>query len=299
MTMTSVPGWYEHALAEEPERATVRAAGVETALRMWGPRDGHPVVLVHGGAAHAAWWDHIGPVLTDCRVVALDLSGHGDSGWRDAYRIDLWCDEVLAVLHSEHVRQRPLLVGHSMGGLVTYAVVRDHAAELDSAILVDSEFPRRAVGDGWRSLRESPHKIHSDREAILARFRLLPRSEPRSPFVIGHVAEESIIAVDGGWSWKFDPRVFMHDSVIFEDAVPLSGCPVILVRGDGGLLDDAEAEALATQLGDVEVVTVEDCGHHVLLDHPLALTEIIRRMLPGSETSAPTHSSSNTIIGGS
>ena len=41
----------------------------------------------------------------------------------------------------------------------------------------------------------------------------MPRSAPRSPFVIDHVAQQSIVAVGGGWSWKFDPRVFTHDGV--------------------------------------------------------------------------------------
>ena len=47
----------------------------------WGARDRPGVVLVHGGAAHAHWWVSIAPHLArDYAVVALDLSGHGDSG---------------------------------------------------------------------------------------------------------------------------------------------------------------------------------------------------------------------------
>jgi pimeloyl-ACP methyl ester carboxylesterase len=293
----TAPEWYLEALATAPERASVRTAGVHTMLRMWGPRDGYPIILVHGGAAHAAWWDHIGPRLVDCRVVALDLSGHGDSGWRDEYRIDFWKDEVLAVVRSEHVAGRPLVIGHSMGGLVTYATVRDHASELAGALIVDSEFPRRARADAWRWQRDPKRRVHRDRDSTLARFRLMPRSEPRAPFVIDHVARESIVAVEGGWSWKFDPRVFSHDAVIFEEAVPLRGCPVVIVRGDQGLLDDDEAAALACQLGGLDVVTVDDCGHHVLLDQPLALTEIIRGHLPSRAGERTFEPSANTIIG--
>ena len=296
---TSVPDWYSWALTIEPERATLRVAGAEISLRMWGPLDGHPVVLVHGGAAHSAWWDHIGPHLRGCRVVALDLSGHGDSEWREEYRIDVWRDEVLAVVRSEHMRGRPLLVGHSMGGVVTYAMARDHVDDLAGAIIVDSEFPRRSVGDSWRPVRPPRRRIHADRESILTRFQLMPASEPRSPFVIDHVAQHSIIAVDGGWSWKFDPRVFAHDGLIFEDIVPLTGCPVVMIRGDRGMLDEDEAAALSSKLGSIEVATVQDCGHHVLLDHPLSLTEIIRHHLPSNQTHTASHQSENIIIGGS
>lgn len=297
--MSAAPDWYAKALATTPERAVIDADGIPIALRMWGPRDGVPVVLVHGGAAHAAWWDHIAPLLSECRVVALDLSGHGDSGWRKTYRVDRWRDEVLTVVTSEHMRGRPLLVGHSMGGLVTYAVMRDHAEHLAGALIVDSDFPRRAAGDAWRVPRDPRRRVRPDRDTMLARFRLMPHSEPRSPFVLRHVAEESVVAVDGGWSWKFDPRIFGHDGVVFEDVVALTERPVAIVRGDRGLLDGVEAEALAQQLGALPVITVEDCGHHVLLDRPIRLAGIIREHLPAEPVRAAPGESENTIIGGS
>jgi len=293
------PDWYTGAVAEEPELATVRTSGVATALRMWGPADGAPVVLVHGGAAHAAWWDHIGPLLVACRVVALDLSGHGDSAWRDDYRIDVWRDEVLAVIRSVYVTERPLLVGHSMGGLVAYATARDHADELGGALIVDSGFPRQAEGDSWRTLRDAQRRVYSDRQEMIDRFRLMPHSEPRSPFVIDHVARESIVAVDGGWSWKFDPRVFAHDGLAFEDVFPIADCHVAIVRGDHGLLDDGEAYALSERLGGSGVVTLADCGHHVLLDRPLELADIIQSNVPRRPSQSASWEPGNTIIGGS
>ena len=52
-----------------------------------------------GGGAHAHWWTHVAATFArDLRVVALDLSGHGDSGHRDEYDIELWASEVMAVL---------------------------------------------------------------------------------------------------------------------------------------------------------------------------------------------------------
>lgn len=293
------PSWYTDALAKESERTTLRVGGVIIALRMWGPVGGDPVVLVHGGAAHAGWWDHIAPLLAGCRVIALDLSGHGDSSWREEYSINGWRDEVLTVIRSEHVAGRPLLVGHSMGGLVTYAMARDHAAELGGALIVDADFPRRADGDTWRTPRDPQRRVHPDEQAVLDRFRLMPRSEPRSPFAIDHVARESITAVDGGWSWKFDPRVFAHDGVIREDVLPIADCRVVVVRADQGLLDEGDAEMLSQRLGGAAVVTVVDCGHHVLLDRALELTDIIQSYVPRQAGQSTSLQPGNTIIGGS
>ena len=42
------------------------------------------LLLVHGNAAHAYWWSFIAPLLArDYNVAAMDLSGMGDSGWRE------------------------------------------------------------------------------------------------------------------------------------------------------------------------------------------------------------------------
>ena len=55
------------------------------------------VVLLHGGSAHARWWDHFAAAIGDAyHVVALDLRGHGDSEHADppAYRIDDYAGDV-------------------------------------------------------------------------------------------------------------------------------------------------------------------------------------------------------------
>src|ERR1700739_91182 len=93
------PAWFTQALAAPvAERMTVHD-GVSIAFRMGGGPSGRGVVLVHGGAAHSRWWDHIAPMLAvGRRVIAIDLSGHGDSGRRESYNLDAWAHEILAVM---------------------------------------------------------------------------------------------------------------------------------------------------------------------------------------------------------
>ena len=57
------PDWFTEALAAPAADAGVEVAGARISYRTWG-RTGRPgVVLVHGTAAHAHWWDHIAPFL--------------------------------------------------------------------------------------------------------------------------------------------------------------------------------------------------------------------------------------------
>src|ERR1700693_6173318 len=87
--MNSPPAWFSAALDAPVQVGMTTVDGASIAYRAWGDPDGRSIVLVHGGAAHSRWWDHIAPMLTaGWRVVAVDLSGHGDSDRRGRLRPD-------------------------------------------------------------------------------------------------------------------------------------------------------------------------------------------------------------------
>src|ERR1700710_723324 len=108
---TAIPPWFEKAIGRVPEHRDVVVDGVRIHYRAWGDPALPGLVLVHGGAAHSGWWDHVAPQLTGHRVVALDLSGHGDSGHRSGYDVQHWTDEVVGVAAAAGL-DRPVVVGH-------------------------------------------------------------------------------------------------------------------------------------------------------------------------------------------
>jgi pimeloyl-ACP methyl ester carboxylesterase len=83
--------------------------------------DGPPLVLVHGITESHRAWDPIFPALTDrWRVIAVDLRGHGDSDRHDPYDPITMAGDVAAVVAAAGVVD-PLVVGHSLGGVVVSA----------------------------------------------------------------------------------------------------------------------------------------------------------------------------------
>lgn len=286
----AVPAWFDDAIAQVPERGEVVVDGARIAYRTWGDPDAPVTVLVHGGAAHAGWWDHVGPLL-DERVVALDLSGHGDSDHRESYTLETWAREVVAVAATQRVgsrgaeeprRSRPVVVGHSMGGFVALTVARDHGDVVAGAVAIDS--PVREMSAEARAWVESgrdvpPHKVHADLATILGRFRTLPADDSTLTYVRDHVARDSVREVEGGWSWKFDPRIFLRSRMEPEELASTS-CPVALLRGDRGMATTDITAAVAERLGGhVPVTVVRDCGHHVMLDQPVALVAALQALV--------------------
>src|SRR3954451_20589113 len=153
------PSWFTEALAQEPQHRDVVVAGARVAYRVWGPAGAPGVVLVHGGAAHSGWWDHVAPLLTGHRVAALDLTGHGDSDRRTEYDPLLWAREVVAVAAAADLH-RPVVVGHSMGGWVAVTVGVEHAAEVASVVVIDSPLNDQPPDEARLRERRRPHRVY-------------------------------------------------------------------------------------------------------------------------------------------
>lgn len=280
--MEAPPQWFTDGCATPQDRGVVEVEGCHITYRAWGELGRPVVVLVHGGAAHAGWWDHIGPYLANGRhrVVALDLSGHGDSGHRTDYDISTWATEVLAVAAAQS-DQPPTLVGHSMGGLVVLSAGSRTRTPLRGVVAVD--IVAESHGPGGLGPTPRPrgmvHRVHETREQALRRFRTLPDDEASLTFVGHHLAASSIKRVDGGWTWKFDLQIMSRPRMTLSDFAPVT-CAAAVIRGERGLGSAEDAQQLSLRLGpDVSVTTILDAGHHIMLDQPIALIAALQSLL--------------------
>ncbi len=142
---------------------------------------------------------------------------------------------------------RATVVGHSLGGLVTLHVASRFGRQLAGAVAIDCPVGEASPADRAAAQRRAyaPAHVHEDRRALAARFRPLPDQE-MLPYVRNHIAETSIRAADGGWSWKFDPAVFRNDIELPEFTSP--GCPVVLVRAEHGMLTAPLAAGIVDRL---------------------------------------------------
>jgi 2-succinyl-6-hydroxy-2,4-cyclohexadiene-1-carboxylate synthase len=100
--------------------------------------EGAPLLLLHGFTGSTRAWDDLrARVLSTCRVIALDLIGHGQSAAPpDAARYTLeWCTRDLLALLGRLQLDRVSVLGYSMGGRAAlhFAVTAPH--RLDRLIL--------------------------------------------------------------------------------------------------------------------------------------------------------------------
>ena len=283
------PSWFAAALDHKPEHSDIDVDGCRIHLRTWGDPEKPPLVLVHGGGAHSGWWDHIAPFFCPThRVIAPDLSGHGDSESRPSYHLHTWAREVLAVSTLAGPTGQPTVVGHSLGGWVAARVGHHARGQIDSIVVIDS--PLRDYAPEGTRLRNRAQRDsgYRSKEEIIARFTPVPSQGTVLPYIAHHIAAESVRRTLKGWFWKFDPAIFdaplldptPTDDEMLERALAEMPCRIGYLRCQAGLLSPQMSDTIRDILSlRGPFVELAQAGHHPMLDQPLPLIAVLRTLL--------------------
>lgn len=278
------PGWFTSAIATVPEERMVSVEGTDIVYLSWGTTGRPGLVFVHGGAAHAHWWSFIAPMFsTQWHAVAIHLSGHGDSGRRARYAHELWASEVMAVCDDAGFPGPPVVVGHSLGGMVTIQTAATYGDQLAGAVIVDASVrrpsPEAEEGRSGRAFR-SPG-VYPTRDKAASHFRLIPPQPCENEYIIEWIAAHSIHETDEGWTWKFDPNLFHGTLVQLRDQLSAVRCRVALFTGELSVVVPPDtAEYMYDLMGRVApVIQIPEARHHLTLDQPLAFVAALRTLL--------------------
>ena len=279
----TAPPWFSYGLAHPGEAGAVTVDGATITYERWaGPEEAPGVVLIHGSNAHRHWWRFLAPYLArKYTVAALDLSGHGDSDHRDRYSGETFAREVFAVCDAA-LPPKPFVIGHSFGGFVALQAAHYFGAQLRGVIFNDFTVRPRSSYVEWglraqREGRTEPRTLRTypDLDTALGRFRLVPEQPPLDAEIHRFLAEAGLKAVDGGWTWKFDPALFDHLEMGMDqvDRFAHLACPSAVILGEHSADDGARSGPFlsAATEGLLPIITLPDMHHHMMFENPLAL----------------------------
>jgi pimeloyl-ACP methyl ester carboxylesterase len=273
-----------------PDDAPV--SGVTWEDRYWTSRDGlklhyrdyagrtdrPPLLMLHGLTRNSRDFENVAARYAgDWRVITVDFRGRGQSA-RDPnsaqYVPGTYAADVIQLLDELGIEEAVFL-GTSLGGLVTM-IVAQIAPERIAGVLLNDVGPeldlsgidriktyvgKPVVFRDWDevadTLQERTGDVHPRYgRAEWLRFAKRICRQTADPFNAGNTGE-----VSDGWPYY---RV-------------LAGRPILVLRGEtSDLLSDAAAQRMATEIPDVEVVTVPRVGHAPDLDEPEAIDAIDR-----------------------
>lgn len=263
----------------------IEVNGIKLHYLDYGVQGQPPILCLHGGAVNAHWFDFVAGGLTPRHHVrALDQRGHGDSERADPpdYRYQSYAADVAAVAEKLDLRDF-VLMGHSMGGLVSLVYAATHPGRVAKLVIIDSTL--RAVPERVAALHQVGNREGSSypsHDEFLQRFRLRPAGTTAVPQIIRYLAERGgKQGPDGRWRHKFDRNVYSKRELF--DFMPLWDrirIPTLLVKG--GLSDRISADIqdeVSARCPHVELVEVPGADHHVTLDNPSGFVAAVRPFL--------------------
>ena len=237
------------------------------------------VVFLHGAGADGSTFTAQADAFTHRgrRTVVLDLRGHGTSRPTEgALSADVFIDDVEALI--QHLElDRPVLVGHSLGGNIAQALVRRRPEGYAGLAVLDATWSTGPLGALSRGLlrlaaptlglipARSLARVMADASAVT------PEARAEAARVFGMLTKAQFLDV-----WRATTQ-FVRPAPAYRTPVPL-----LLVRGTEdrtGNIATAMPRWAAAE-GVVET-RIPDSGHFVMLDAPDATTTTLVTFVEG------------------
>ncbi len=217
--------------------------GLSLVADVWGEDDAWPVLLMHGGGQTRHAWGNTAEALAanGWRTIALDLRGHGDSGWaaNGDYSFTSFGADCIAVC--DQLGRPPVLVGASLGG-VSAILAEGNSDRVVSSGLVIVDITHRSNPAGIERIKNfmmsglGGFATLDDAAAAIAAYTPQRKRTP-NPEGLRKVLREK---ADGRWHWHWDPRFMDRRGVevpapdfqgLFDLALANIRVPTLLVRG--------------------------------------------------------------------
>ena len=280
----SIPNWFWEAIDVEPVTKSVEVDECDVSYRHYEAIGKPGMLLIHGMNAHSRWWDFIAPQLLDrYQVAAMDLTGMGDSDYRYEYSSNTYADEILAVLDDAKFGTDSIVVAHSFGGYMAVRAANKAPDRLKALVMVDSgiRHPDDPVPEQiWMSGARS--KIYPDKETALNRFRVQPPQPCDNEFLLQYIARNSLMPVDGGWTWKFDEDLLtsLTDAERKpEEFQALTTTLGVIFGADSELFSRRTLEYMQELISEPFLIKeIANAQHHLFLDQPQAFVESLLEM---------------------
>lgn len=243
-----------------------------------GPRDGPVVVLLHSIATSSEMWSQQVPVWSKFfKVLNVDLPGHGATpAHADRTSFVNLAAGVCATM-DRHEIERASIVGLSLGGMITQALLIHHPDRVRSAVLAHTVAQATpAVRDIWDQRIAAVEQTGMAGQVESTIERWFTRDfRAAAPLTVAWI--EQLIAATS-------PRGFIAAARAIQGLDHLSalaecGQPALLVAGrhDGGAPPQA-AEAMAEALPNAELEML-DSAHLGNVEQSTRFTEAVGRFL--------------------
>lgn len=243
---------------------TCKTNGIDVHYRRTGG-DKPPIVLLHGLMGNGACWAPLARTLEkDYDVIMPDARGHGNTIALDhGYHYENLAADVIGLIDTLRL-DKPLVLGHSMGGMTAAVVASQIPKRIQGLILAEPTFiTLKRQREVYESNIVDQHRriLKRSREEFLAEMFARPNRRSREiiELLVQARFQTSIHAFG----------VLTPPNPDYKLLIKTLDIPILLVLGDVGSVIPAEiADELAQLNPYLEVNQIKDAGHGVPYDQP-------------------------------
>ncbi|WP_026187211.1 alpha/beta fold hydrolase [Ensifer sp. BR816] len=264
------------------ERTELTALGASRARTAHGAAyvdsgHGEPLVLIHGvGMRLEAWAPQIAALSARCRVIAVDMPGHGESDRLDPgaklEKFVVWLGVLLDDLKLERVN----LAGHSMGALIAGGAAATLSGRIRRVALLNGVY-----------LRDPDAKAAVVARADMIRKGAVDVDGPLKRWFGEGSETETVYELTRSWLHAVDPEgyataynAFAHGDDVYAGSWPEVQCPALFLTGSedpNSTPEMARAMAAAAPRGWAHII--EGHRHMVNLTAPDTVNAILEDWL--------------------
>lgn len=230
---------------------------------------GKPMVILHGLFGFSDnWLTHAKKFAEYFEVTVVDLRNHGHSPWSDEFSYALMVSD-LKVLFDELKIEKPIILGHSMGGKLAMHFDQTFPHFLEKIIVVDMGVkaypPHHAhILSAIHAIDLTQMSARSEAEAILKSFI---DSEGVRQFLLKNLYWQE----KGKLAWRVNFPVLEVSMPEILSALPFkeSFTTALFIRGllSNYILDE-DFDQIETFYPDTQFVSIPNAGHWVHAESP-------------------------------
>jgi len=252
----------------------------------WGGSEKPPLVMIHGLDRVARTFDHLAVRFSGkYHVLAIDMRGHGDSGWdpKGRYLVEDHVTDLEGVVQQLGLRNI-VLWGNSTGGRVVQVFAGMHP-DLVSKVISEDVGPERPrqIADSYRRRVEQEQAGWASEDDLKAQLR---KTNPRMSAAVleAYVRYGSTRRADGHVIWKRDPALVngFVATDLWRFVRNITAPTLYLLGGRSAIVPPETQEELKKTLPRVQVVAIPGTGHFPSDEEPDQVVAIVETFLASS-----------------
>ncbi|WP_213018350.1 alpha/beta fold hydrolase [Priestia megaterium] len=200
------------------------------------------IIALHALGMSAESWDEVAAVLgKEYWFLALDQRGHGGSERTGTYTFELMCDDLLQFVNAMNLKSFTL-IGHSMGGTVSYLFSETFPERVDQLIVEDT--PPPFTGEKFETPAKPPGSLPFDWEVVPSILQQLNNPNPK-------------------W-WGSLTEII---------------APTLIIGGGSSHIPQDKLQDVSKRIPNCKLVTIEGAGHEVHVGNLSAFLTAVKSFL--------------------